>query len=288
MADEPTSPADPLAKAADRIRETAKWLITIFTAVGGVLVAGSQLSDIGDLSFGRFVLALLAVFIGLAGVAFAVNQAASVMTASRVSLGDLAEGSGDEMQNLRTRVNSDPALLVGYANVGALKQEYVDRHEKQKETYDAYYADVDSDIKYRAAELADARVAAVEQSVDRLMAAASFERLGKAFDDARKKMFWGALVAAAGIVTFAAVAHWDSAEEEPLKIDIPAEVRLSITDQGRKLLAGRNGGKCTARTLRAVVVAVDGEKADVVTMPAGGCRTARFKVPGKIGDLADE
>ena len=35
--------------AADRIRETAKWLTISLATLGGVLIAGSQLSDIGNL-----------------------------------------------------------------------------------------------------------------------------------------------------------------------------------------------------------------------------------------------
>ena len=35
--------------AADRIRETAKWLTVSLATLGAVLIAGSQLSDIGKL-----------------------------------------------------------------------------------------------------------------------------------------------------------------------------------------------------------------------------------------------
>jgi hypothetical protein len=287
MAEVPAS-TDPLGKAADRIRETAKWLITIFTGVGGVLVAGSQLSDIGDLSVGRFVLALIAVLVGLCGIAYAINQAAKVMTASRVSLGELATSTQAGMRALRDRVNSDPSLLAGYDNVGQLSSEYAQALDKQKELYDLYYADVESDAKRLATDIADARVGAVDQAVQRMLSVASFERLSTAFDVARRHMFWGALVGAAGIVGFAAVAHWEGGgSEENLKIETPAEVTIKLTDQGRKLLAGRNGAKCTASTLTAIVVAIDGEKGDVVTLPSGGCRVARFKVPGRIGEFGN-
>lgn len=62
----------PLTDAADRIRETAKWLTVSLGSLGAILVAGSQLSSVGDLApgSGRFWLA-----VGSAAVAVGVTVA---------------------------------------------------------------------------------------------------------------------------------------------------------------------------------------------------------------------
>jgi len=62
-------PSTGLQGAADRIRETAKWLTVSLAAVGGVLVAGSQLSDIGALEPGtdRFTAAIVGAAIAAFG-----------------------------------------------------------------------------------------------------------------------------------------------------------------------------------------------------------------------------
>lgn len=41
------APRDQFSEGVDRLRETAKWIVTVFAAVGATLVAGTQLSSIG-------------------------------------------------------------------------------------------------------------------------------------------------------------------------------------------------------------------------------------------------
>ena len=44
-----TSPTDPYAEGVKTLRETAKWLTTAFAALGTAMLAGTQLSKIGQL-----------------------------------------------------------------------------------------------------------------------------------------------------------------------------------------------------------------------------------------------
>jgi hypothetical protein len=286
--DAQSTDSDVLGAAADRIRETAKWLITTFAAVAAVLVAGSQLSNIGHLSFWRFLLALLAVLVGLAGVAWAINEAAKVLTAGRVSLGELADTNNAITADLRTRVNNDPALLGGYSNVSDLKDEYTAAQQKQKQVYDVYYQDINDDAKRRATDVADAQVQQADNAVQRLLSVTSFESLSSTFDGARKQMFFAALVAAAGIVGFAAAAHPKEKKEakETPTVAAPSEVTIKLSKDGKKLLANQLGKDCPLDAIPAVVVKFDGDTANVVTLPSQGCRVARFTVPAKIGTLA--
>src|SRR5512144_1087454 len=81
-----------LVGAADRIRETAKWLTVSLAAIGGVLVAGTQLSDIGSLEPGsdRFRVAIVAAVVAATGSALVLWATTSTATVSAVSLIDLA------------------------------------------------------------------------------------------------------------------------------------------------------------------------------------------------------
>ncbi len=288
MGDDAQPDPDVLGAAADRIRETAKWLITTFAAVAGVLVAGSQLSDIGHLSWWRFVLALLAVLVGLIGVAYAINEAAKVLTAGRVSLGELADPNNTATAALRTRVNGDPALLGGYANVADLSNEYTAAQLKSKQVYDEYYKDVDNEPNRKATDVADAQVTRADNAVQRLLSVASFEALSATFNSARRQIFFGALVAAVGIVSFAAAAHpkEKKAEKKAPTVAAPSEVRVKLTSAGKKLLGSALGKDCPLDKIKVLVVKFDGEAADVVTLPQKGCRVARFSVPAKVGSLS--
>jgi hypothetical protein len=100
-----TSPG--IGNAADRIRETAKWLTISLAALGGVLIAGSQLSDIGKLQpFGsRFVVAIFGGGIAAAAAVTILAFTIWVATTPAVSLKNLATdppaGLGDALTDLR-------------------------------------------------------------------------------------------------------------------------------------------------------------------------------------------
>ena len=65
---------DPILSAIDRTRETAKWLIASFAAVGAALVAGSQISSLGSATGGRLVAAAIGAVVGLGGELGAVQR----------------------------------------------------------------------------------------------------------------------------------------------------------------------------------------------------------------------
>jgi hypothetical protein len=77
-----------LANASDqRIRDAAKWLIGSAAAVGAALIAGSQLSSIGQLEFGwptsdaaaRLWVAVLGAMLAIGAVAVAIWRAVRLM-----------------------------------------------------------------------------------------------------------------------------------------------------------------------------------------------------------------
>jgi hypothetical protein len=108
---------------AARIRETTKWLIGVYAAVGAALIAGSQLSDIGQLpaclgfsiECSRLWLAVAGLILALLAVAIAINTAVRVlvwqdMTLARI-IKDWEQG---ERSHVRQFFNENPALLQGF------------------------------------------------------------------------------------------------------------------------------------------------------------------------------
>jgi hypothetical protein len=214
MADDASSggAAPPLDKAADRIRETSKWLIATFAAVGGALIAGSQLSSIGSLApanWMRFAIAAAGVLIAILGVAWAIAAAVRVSVAGSVNLAGLAAlPQGDAV---RTRLEEDEALMAGYRSLGALATDYAEAVARRKQTYDAYIADrsqpVSDPSKLEDAKTAAANATFLSQTVQNVLSVGSFEAVATEFKKSRRDLFVGAAAAAAGILAFAAAAN---------------------------------------------------------------------------------
>jgi hypothetical protein len=73
-------------KGITNIREAAKWLLTAFAAVGAVLIAGTQLSNIGSLDSWRALIAGLALLIAFSGVAAAIWLTTTIITPHSLAL----------------------------------------------------------------------------------------------------------------------------------------------------------------------------------------------------------
>lgn len=72
--------------AVNRIRETAKWLIAAFAAVGAALAASIPLSNFGDAQGSRLGWAIAGALIAFAGVAMAIFSVSRVLTPNALSL----------------------------------------------------------------------------------------------------------------------------------------------------------------------------------------------------------
>lgn len=81
--------------AIDRYRDLAKYLITIFAAVGGVLVAGTQLSAIGSLAWEedpvRLLVAAGGFAMAMAAVVWMVSMTVRVLEPIELSMGEIAD-----------------------------------------------------------------------------------------------------------------------------------------------------------------------------------------------------
>ncbi|HEY0688503.1 MAG TPA: hypothetical protein VGD71_05625, partial [Kribbella sp.] len=132
-----------LDAASERIRETAKWLTISLAALGGVLVAGSQLSDIGALQLwsDRFWTAVVGAAIAAIGSGIILVATINTAAAPAVSLKELAT---DPPKGAKDAI-TDETLLDNRTDVKALKDEYVEAIEDRERKYAAHLAELSNE-----------------------------------------------------------------------------------------------------------------------------------------------
>jgi hypothetical protein len=97
--------------AIDRIRETAKWIVVIFGAVGGLLAGTAPLSGASSLRWdGRGQIALAMAVVAFAGLGLTIGAASAVLLPRTVTLRALAEKP--EFDKLRAEAERDPSLYL--------------------------------------------------------------------------------------------------------------------------------------------------------------------------------
>jgi hypothetical protein len=207
--------SNPLARASDRIREAAKWLIVSFAAVGVTLYGGLQLASIGKLSTdqpGRLAAAGIGILLALAGLTIAIAAASSVVTKSYASLRWLLHLPPTDP--VRADIEGDRSLLGGYQKIADLANDIDSSQQRRLKAYEDRYAPAPAnetqqqrDARVAAAntefELARNLASSLKNTENNVLQVASFNRLAGAYEKARRAMFAGAGIAAIGIALFA-------------------------------------------------------------------------------------
>ncbi|MFE9837356.1 hypothetical protein ACFYP4_19840 [Streptomyces sp. NPDC005551] len=308
MADESkVKEAPSLGLASDRIREAAKWLIVSFAAVGVTLFGGLQLANIGQLSAdqpSRLIPAALGFLLGLVGLALAIYAASSVVTESYASLWWL---TGQANEQLRLALERDPTLLGGYPTIASLMEEIEQAQKRRKEAYGARYAEApegesDSDRKSRMERVdtefyhASYTLQSLAQVEQRVLQVASFDRVGKAYEESRTKMFWGAGIAALGIGLFAwgvnQPASPKSVKAEQVLPPSPSNVTAVINESGAdsQLVSGKSlrqalGKDCDLSKVGAIALSASGDTYDLVSLKTDKCNSVYFTVNPSQGKV---
>ncbi|WP_432752718.1 hypothetical protein ACE1OA_11210 [Streptomyces sp. JL2001] len=296
-----------LSSAADRIRESAKWLLVSFAAVGVTLFGGLQLANIGRLQLDdpiRWVPAVGGVALGLAGLAIAIYAASSVVTESYASLAWLSQAEG---QDIRGEVEQDSLLLGGYENVQALASEIKKAQLRKNKAYTARYAEapVGEVESYRKARLerldaefysASYALQSLSQVEQRILHVASLRRVAKAYEDSRKTMFLGAGMTALGIALFAWGANppdpAESVEAEQVLPPSPSDVIAMIENDDVRAerplgvtLREALGADCDLSKVAAIALSAAGDTYDLVSIKTNRCNVAYFKLNPSQGKV---
>lgn len=246
--------------AIERYRDLAKYLITVFAAVGGLLVAGTQLASIGELSWDDDATRVLATVIGLAvaiaAVAALIWLVLRVLRPIEVSLQDV---QADE--DLRAYLQARPALLGGRTTV----QDLIDQTSNPL---------LDDDDR-----------AAWAKVVDRAVSAAAYRLMQRNFDRTWRPLMIAAFVGAAGIVVFTWGANPPdpTTASAPIVRPAPVLVSVSLTAEGREALSSALGEACANSPIRALAIGGTESAPLVITLPEHGCRAVQLNLQPEWG-----
>jgi hypothetical protein len=280
--------ANPLTRAADRIRESAKWLLVSFAAVGATLIAGLSLTSIGDLTndgpHNRLTWAIVGISLGVLGVVVAIAAASIVVTKSFVTLKWLGEQS--QTKQPRRDIEGDTALLGGYETVDQLKSAYDDAMTDRRTKMKASYDDPTDDDKRKAATNARAWAILLGQIVRHVVDQASFERVRASYGLARWGILAGAAISAVGIAAFAWAANPPKSEQVPLVSSTPSDVMARIDPEDRKTFQAKLGTKCDLSRVHAVALGAVGESYQLASVPTDTCKPTVFTLAADQGRVA--
>jgi len=276
----------PYQQATESIRAAARWLLAAFAGVGGVLVAGVPLTDIGRIGVWtfRFWLAVGAIVVALAAIGLMIRAVSKVFTARYVSFGELGQADFPDKSGRKRRVwdveqviNFSRDELYG-AQAGTLA-ELAKRLRVANETSRA--VGKPSLGKASPSERGvPTALAELERASSRVLDFANYEYTRRTFQSLFPRLALGGIIAAGGVGVYAIVVG--SAPARAPKIERPLPVTLTLNPEARdwnRLL----GEDCDISAVKAVAVGGSLVVPEVVTASTQGCRAARFKVGKKQG-----
>jgi Pentapeptide repeats (8 copies) len=193
-------------KAAESIRETAKWLVAIFGAIAGVLIAGTQLSSLGSIEGEplRLGLGLGSAFLALFGVTLSVWFLLSVMLPSSATLSDSNDFDERHQEAFR-----------GYATSrGELREKYLDALRNRRDNLEGnwVFPPTVSDLEALNAMRLSKDIGG---AVDATVALRAYDNLENRMKSNSRYIIGGGAIAAAAIVIFAWAANPPSEESAP-------------------------------------------------------------------------
>jgi hypothetical protein len=261
------------SKAIEHMRSTAKWILSVFAAVAGVLVAGLQLSNLGKVETFHLAVSALAFLTALIAIMRIIWKTVRVLgtgTVTEKSLVDFAAQQTDIPLN-------DPLLLGGYKTV----VEFINKYKELGFDYEKAQKENDP----TAVERLKGAVAELNYHRTYLLLVAKYAMVLQSFNQAIRGLFFYAVVAAIAIGVFA----WATGQKTTAHLIFqspPSAASVTLTASGKKLLKDSLGEKCVEQTTIPVIVlsAQDG-KFEVITTPSAQCKVSKFTVDMSIGTV---
>jgi len=275
----------PLAAASDRIRSTAQWVVVTFGAVAGVMLAGLQLTSLGETEGSDRTTAVVGYALAVGGIVVVILAAAITLTAGRVSTLNLKTGGGP--MSLGTRLNAIPSLRSGFPTTDALVSAMNNALDARTAAWQAWKKEATAPNKaaYDAA-VADARL--LIPLTDRLLDVASYEQLRKTWNICLVFIVAGVLVSAVGTGLFAANTSASTDEEVDAVSQRPAAAELLLTPAGLAAHQAELGAECKSDVISVIVTSssADDFTATVVPTPKAPCGPAVITVQRSEGSLS--
>jgi hypothetical protein len=288
MADE--SQASPAVTATERIRETAKWMTVSLAAIGGVLVAGSQLSDIGSLPIdsARFWVAVGGGIAAVTGVLAILLAAVWTATTPIVTIGQLARSN--DLKAVQGWFSKNSELLRGRSSLKELSDEHAQAVKAKNAAYDKYLAAATDEERTRLGldfRLAEAALLDVDRDATSVVQLAQFESVARRWRVARTCLVLGGISAAAGIALFAWASNPPAdavaSSASPNVVTTPETKVLELTREGRTALASELG--CDKPEVKVLLLASTAAGPDLLVQEAD-CQPIRLLLGPDWGIVA--
>ncbi|EMY36146.1 hypothetical protein D477_000645 [Arthrobacter crystallopoietes BAB-32] len=269
--------------AEDRIRETAKWLTVTLGAVGGVVIAGTQFSNLGAIQPGswRFWVVLAGAVLAAAGAAVILSAAVKAATTPLLTLEQIPNaGLAKETAEREGFEGGVPALVTDFRN--ALN----DRDAAIRANLDNPNQETEL-----AANVAQTRAIHLSQVVRKVSRVASYEVVA----DRWKKLSWtigeGAGVSLLGLLVFIWAinppAKVAASEASPAVVGEAAMRMLELEPAGQRALAKDLGEECRVEEpLRVAHLATTDTGPDVLVQQ-DGCKPMRLIITNRWGHLEE-
>ena len=247
-------PADPFAAAKANLRDTVKWLVTIFAGLATAVTAGASLTGIASVDADRQWVALAGGAIGVICLYLAAGMALRLLTSESYFLGDL---------------DSDPYIkekLEGHA-LDILPPAFATLDEFLQVRRRAAATAQDPAVSFANQKSAANYFSSLEPATSRLVNLAQFEALRRSFIRAEWPLFGLASAALVGLMVFAVFSG------VPKKPDVAATSRAVM-----EFAPGRNWSEVSAALTQACGDAAP-LKAQVLGLPQKGWVELRLLGP---------
>lgn len=275
----------PLSQAADRLRDSARWLVVAFGAVAAVVFTGIGVSRFGDLdprlAPGLFAIAALSALLAVVGALGAMVVAMSLAAASTLSVADLLDNDPDtSVTSAKNTLAKAPLLAPWGGDFKDFFDEVNDANRQHQIQLKSWAENDDLDPTPNLVNRAAQRVEALDGLQSAVLEAASYLRLRKRFEVARWWLSGWLLLAAVCSVAFVIATGNATVERVPLE---PSTAVWSVPADDQDRIGSLLGNSC-AYELDAVPVVIidergDGKEVELVTDATNDCDPVRIFVP---------
>jgi hypothetical protein len=271
---------EPYQQAAETIRATAKWLVTAFAGVGGILIAGIPLTGLGRLRSAPLIVALGAITVALVAIAYIIPRVSRVFTAKYITLADLAYQAFPRSTSRLARWHVKRRITPISNAVDESRDELYGAEAASLADLNKRITDVNEDLRsFGSRPQSLTAQSSLAAAAKRVVAFANYEDVRQTFRRLYRPMAVAATVVAVGVITFAfAVGSATSVAN----VTSPAPVRLSLIE-GAKDWQSLLGAGCDISRVDAVAISGTFSEPDVITTGTKGCEVVRLRITKSLG-----
>lgn len=283
---EPPSAPGRFRASTETLRETTKWLVAVFAALGSVLVAGLRFGDVGrlDLGTGPSYLAIAGATFALIAIGYVLFSAGRVLVSQYYTLRQVLQTAEEQEEKNKAlpaqlshemirEIEREKDYLFSWTGAATLQELYRELRSTSERLVilrrDQPLAQQDEQrLRARRQELQDA-MDGVADFADHWVTKERFRHL-----------LWSvgvsAVAATVGIFLFSV-----GASRADVPVRAPTNVTVFLNGAGQRWVQAHLG--CKTSVLKAVAVGGDLAEPEVVVPAGSGCDARRFVVSGDLG-----